>query len=130
MRISDWSSDVCSSDLIEMMAEDEVPKAHLARHVADQRGQYLQIASVPGQLCKMMRIREPTHLVPRNQYSPSSSRHQRAIMTKTLKINHERMQHAPTIVIDGAPVLSSRFITQLRKWLSHVLRQRVPFQTI
>src|SRR3546814_4184893 len=93
MRISDWSSDVCSSDLgeifrpsigiivddhgigdggggIEMMAEDEVPKAHLARHVADQRGQYLQIASVPGQLCKMMRIREPTHLVPRNQYSP------------------------------------------------------------
>src|SRR3546814_9834122 len=94
MRISDWSSDVCSSDLrivhmklvsgeifrpsigiivddhgigdggggIEMMAEDEVPKAHLARHVADQRGQYLQIASVPGQLCKMMRIREPTHL--------------------------------------------------------------------
>src|SRR3546814_1983554 len=35
---------------IEMMAEDEVPKAHLARHVADQRGQYLQIASVPGQL--------------------------------------------------------------------------------
>src|SRR3546814_5007785 len=91
-----------------MMAEDEVPKAHLARHVADQRGQYLQIASVPGQLCKMMRIREPTHLVPRNQYSPSSSRHQRAIMTKTLKINHERMQHAPAIVIDGAPVLSSR----------------------
>src|SRR3546814_1329207 len=92
MLISDWSSDVCSSDL-------------------------------PGQLCKMMRIREPTHLVPRNQYSPSSSRHQRAIMTKTLKINHERMQHAPAIVIDGAPVLSSRFITQLRKWLSHVPRQ-------
>src|SRR3546814_15339009 len=78
----------------------------------------------------MMRIREPTHLVPRNQYSPSSSRHQRAIMTKKLKINHERMQHAPAIVIDGAPVLSSRFITQLRKWLSHVLRQRVPFSTI
>src|SRR3546814_1084603 len=51
-------------------------------------------------------------------------------MTKTLKINHERMQHAPAIVIDGAPVLSSRFITQLRKWLSHVLRQRVPFSTI
>src|SRR3546814_19777293 len=51
-------------------------------------------------------------------------------MTKTLKINHERMQHAPAIVIDGAPVLSSRLITQLRKWLSHVLRQRVPFSTI
>src|SRR3546814_2627666 len=71
----------------------------------------------------MMRIREPTHLVPRNQYSASSSRHQRAIMTKTLKISHERMQHAPAIVIDGAPLLSSRYITHSRKWLSRVLRR-------
>src|SRR3546814_5450326 len=35
MRISDWSSDVCSSDL---SAELAIPRAHLGPELGDQRG--------------------------------------------------------------------------------------------
>src|SRR3546814_8177642 len=53
MRISDWSSDVCSSDLLFLAAQVVVPVARPAGHLAavdldDPRGQRAQEAAVMG----------------------------------------------------------------------------------
>src|SRR3546814_3228859 len=65
MRISDWSSDVCSSDLREVVWLS----VELRQHVLKQGGEVhghgaAQRTPLPGALARLAQHREPVHLMP------------------------------------------------------------------
>src|SRR3546814_7446871 len=50
MRISDWSSDVCSSDLVEQHDRRPLAFQHVDRRGPVPRAEYLEIVEGPGEL--------------------------------------------------------------------------------
>src|SRR3546814_5478305 len=58
MRISDWSSDVCSSDLIFHQKGEQLPHAGVIRAVADHPALALRCREAcPLEICQVMRHR-------------------------------------------------------------------------
>src|SRR3546814_9327066 len=50
MRISDWSSDVCSSDLLFLVGVDNEDDVGQAAHVLDAAQRQLELVALAGQL--------------------------------------------------------------------------------